>query len=280
MDSTLLHRREHDISSSCRVKIYPDGGVEVLSAERPIFRAVDGWETEPEGRILKAAGTPEGLERSRRRAIARITDYARCTPFEWFVTLTLDKEKIDRYDYAEVVRKLGVYCSNRVQRQGLRYVLVAEPHKDGALHFHGFFGGLPDSDFIPSGTFTGGPVKGSPRRPRTARELVRWVEAGAKEVFNLSSWRYGFTTAVRLGENHDAAITYICKYIRKAPAKTGGRWYLSGGELRSPEVRYTDWTVGQVSNFPDSYAFAVPGNGFVMWRGSAVALAALIGSAC
>ena len=154
--------------------------------------------------------------------------------------------------------------------------MVAEPHKDGALHFHGFFGGLPDSDFIPSGTYTGGPIKGKPRRPRSAGDLARWIEAGAHEVYNLSSWKYGFTTAIRLEKNHDAAITYICKYIRKAPYKTGGRWYLSGGDLQLPAVRYEDLTVGEVSNLPDSYTFCVPGNTFAMWRGGAVALAGLL----
>lgn len=278
MNSNILHQLEADISASCRIKLYPDGGCEVLAADRPVFRPVGGWESEEERVIFKAAGTSEDIERSRRRAIARITDYCRCTKFEWFVTLTLDSAKIDRYDYAEVVKKLGVYCSNRVQRQGLRYVLVAEPHQDGALHFHGFFGGLPERDFILSGTYVGGPIKKKPRRPRSAAELARWIEAGAHEIYNLSSWRYGFTTAVRLGEQHDAAITYICKYIRKAPEKTGGRWYLSGGDLKLPEVRYTDLTLGEVSDFPDSYTFCVPGNSFAMWRGGFVALAALMGA--
>lgn len=276
MNNHCLHRSEADISASARVKIYPDGGVEVMAAERPVFRPVSGWESEEKRDTFNAAGTSDDLERSRRRAIARITDYSRCTKFEWFVTLTLDSTKINRYDYAEVVKKLGVYCSNRVQRQGLRYVLVAEPHKDGALHFHGFFGGLPEREFIPSGTYVGGPIKKKPRRPRSAAELARWVDAGAHEVYNLVSWKYGFTTAVRLEDDHDAAITYICKYIRKAPEKTGGRWYLSGGDLRGPTVQYANYTVTEVSNFPDSYTFSVPGNTFAIWRGGAAALAGLL----
>ena len=277
-NSGLLHQREADISASCRIKIYPDGGLEVMASERPVFRPVSGWESEEKRVLFSAEGTPEDLERSRRRAVARITDYARCTPFEWFVTLTLDGAKINRYDYAEVVKKLGVYCSNRVQRQGLRYLLVAEPHQDGALHFHGFFGGLPERDFIPSGTYVGGPIKKKPRRPRSAAEAARWVECGAHEVYNLRSWRYGFTTAVRLDENYDAAITYVCKYIRKAPEKTGGRWYLSGGDLKLPTVEYQNLTLNEVSNFPDSYLFSVPGNAFAVWRGGAVVFAALVGA--
>lgn len=55
--------------------------------------------------------------------------------FRWFVTLTLAPDKVDRYDAGEVVRKLSQWCNNQVKRRGLKYVLVPERHKDGALHF-------------------------------------------------------------------------------------------------------------------------------------------------
>lgn len=272
-----IGRTEGEIGKTCRIKLYPDGSCEVMAAEKPVFR-VDGWEAEDESLSHKrdSIPTPEALERSRRRAISRIKDYALCSDFEWFVTLTLDKDKIDRYDYDGAVRKLGIYCSNRVQRHGLRYVIVTEKHNDGALHFHGFFAGLPLGDFIPSGTYTGGPVKGKPRRPRTPGELARWTEAGAREVYNLKSWKLGFTTAVLLDRDYRAAITYVSKYIRKSPEKIGGRWYLSGGALKLPEVRLMQIPVTEVQALPNSYSFEVPGCGYSVWRGPAEVAAALL----
>ena len=74
-----------------------------------------------------------------RRARAKVRRLALSNDFRWFVTLTLDPQKVDRYDPAAVVRKLNQWCSNQVKRKGLCYILVPERHKDGALHFHGFF---------------------------------------------------------------------------------------------------------------------------------------------
>lgn len=265
----LLHRTAGEVAHSCRIKRYPDGQIEIMAAERPIFKPRD-WEP-CDGSEDRRRNTGSGLdlERSRHRAITRIRDYALCSDFEWFVTLTLDGQQIDRYDYETVIKKLGNYCSNRVQRQGLRYVLVTELHKDGALHFHGFMAGLPDAEFHPSGTYTGGIAAGKPRRPRDAGELARWTESGAHEVFNLTSWKYGFTTAVRLESDYKAAISYITKYIRKAENKVGGRWYLSGGDLKLPEITYWDIPISTVQAMDGAFSFAAPGNGFSVWRGRA-----------
>ena len=277
LKSAGIRWTDGEVGKTCRIKLYPDGSCEVMAAEKPIFR-VNGWEEENRDLSNKRDSdpSPEATERSRRRAIARIKDYAICSDFEWFVTLTLSPEKIDRYSYDDAVKKLGIYCSNRVQRQGLRYVIVTEKHHDGALHFHGFFGGLPLGDFVPSGTYTGGPVRGKPKRPRTAGELARWQAGGAHEVYNLKSWKLGYTTAVLLDQDYRAAITYVSKYIRKSTEKVGGRWYLSGGNLKLPEVKLMDVPITAVQTMPDAYTFEVPGCGYSIWRGPAAVAAQLL----
>ncbi len=277
----MLHRCEGEISHTCRVKVYPDGRCEVLAAEKPMFRA-DHWEMECHhgaysggSRKRHVSGDSEDIERSRRRAVARIRDYALCSDFGWFVTLTLSAAEIDRYDYDIVIKRLSTYCGNAVQRKGLRYILCTELHKDGALHFHGFFGGMADDYYIPSGTYTGGAIKGKPRRPASSQQLDQWIASGAKEVHNVRNWTLGYSTAVRLGSNYDAAITYVSKYIRKSDTRVGGRWYLSGGDLKLPEVRYLDMSYSDVIALPDSYGFAVPGCGYALWRGDVDDLAVI-----
>ena len=79
------------------------------------------------------------------------------------VTLTLDQTQVDRYDMAAITRKLNAWLSNQVQRRGLIYVLVPERHKDGAIHFHGFFNDVLDR--VDSGTMIP-PGGGKPRKPR------------------------------------------------------------------------------------------------------------------
>ena len=68
------------------------------------------------------------IERSKRRAKKQIKDLILCGNFDTFVTLTLDGEKIDRQDYGAVIKKVNAYLNNRVKRDGLRYLGVADRH--------------------------------------------------------------------------------------------------------------------------------------------------------
>lgn len=136
-----------------------------------------------------------------------------------FVTLTLDKSKIDRYDYKQVIAKYNDMLSNMVQRRGLKYVLVPELHKDGAIHFHGFM-----NDVLS--------VKKSRKKDKSTGE----------PIFNIDEYKFGFSTLTYINENRQACANYILKYITKqqASGKIGGRFYLHGGKLREPKCVYLD----------------------------------------
>lgn len=78
------------------------------------------------------------------RAKSRIREYALCNDWQYFVTLTLDKDKQDRYDVDGYVRDLGVWIGNYNKKYSakLKYLLIPEQHKDGAWHMHGLFNGV------------------------------------------------------------------------------------------------------------------------------------------
>lgn len=169
------------------------------------------------------------LERAKRRARVAVRDLGLCNDFRYFVTLTLDQGKIDRYDPKEVVRHLNHWLDNNVRRRGLRYVLVPEHHKDGAIHFHGFF-----------------------------NDALEAVDSGHKDkkghtVYNLPGWGWGFSTAIALYGERAAAVAYCCKYIAKAQEKIGGRWYYSGGDLRKPDVEWCDVDYASFSEGQETY---------------------------
>lgn len=114
-----------------------------------------GWaepEAKPRPAAREAGKKSEGadMERSMRRARAKLRRLALANDFDYFVTLTLDPARIDRYDGAAITRALGRWADNMVRRHGLRYVLVPERHKDGAFHFHGFMAG-PGLEAVDSG---------------------------------------------------------------------------------------------------------------------------------
>lgn len=230
---------------------YPCGLQDIVASTSPDF-GPPGWEhAEDWARVPRAKpeaiseprsardteAKAEDMERSMRRARAKVRRIALANDFRWFVTLTLDPSKVDSHDGAAVVRKLNAWCSNMVQRHGLRYILVPERHKKGGIHFHGFFSdALPATD---SGTMRP-PNGGKPRRPRSAAQRAEWLANGGQVVYNLPAWTWGFTTAMELYGEYPAAVAYVCKYIGKDGEKPAGRWYYSGGDLREPEIIYAE----------------------------------------
>lgn len=277
----MTRKTGREIGHFARIKTYPGGLMEIMAADRPIFREPgwepsDLWDTSPnvlrrDSEAIPEAGKAASITRAMRRARAQVRDIALCNGFRWFVTLTLDQAKVDRYDMSAITRKLNVWLDNAVRRRGLRYVLVPERHKDGAIHFHGFFSDA--LEVIDSGTMTG-PGWKRPRKPRSERDRVAWLAEGKRVVYNLPGWTLGFTTALEVYGDYQAAVGYVCKYIGKQGEKPGGRWYYSGGDLRRPEVSYAALSVRDVENLHGSYTFRVDeaGIGMAVWRGRVEAM--------
>ena len=245
----------HSVKHYAKSYIYPCGVMDLIASTEPDF-GPKGWEpAEDYSKAAKAglADDPRGkagagqkdkqqpqalaedIERSMRRARAKVRRIALSNEFRWFVTLTLDPAKVDSCDGAAVVKKLNAWASNAVQRHGLRYILVPERHKKGGIHFHGFFNDAFPA--IDSGTIRV-PWAKKPRRPHSEAERQEWLAAGGRIVYNLPGWTLGFTTAMELYGEYPAAVAYVCKYIGKDGTKPAGRWYYSGGDLREPQTEY------------------------------------------
>lgn len=234
---------QEEVSCNVRVKINPRTGevIEALWASRPIFRCVaadarDGyrepskigtaqkevWEAEEATEAwLARVEAREAANRLRgaRRAQRRLYEFAACNEFDTFITLTLDPEKIDRYDYTAAVRRLSTWLDNRQRRKGLRYIVVPERHRDGAIHFHG----LINSEavvLVPSG-----------HRDKAGRE-----------IFNVKDWTLGFTTAVRLDGVYDAVCHYVAKYVVKqvqeGEGPLAGRYFYRSRGLAEPRLLF------------------------------------------
>lgn len=78
------------------------------------------------------------------RTKARVQELALCNPWEYFVTMTINADKQDRYALADYVKALGVWIGNYNKKYNtkLSYLIVPEQHKDGAWHCHGLFNGV------------------------------------------------------------------------------------------------------------------------------------------
>ena len=224
---------------------------------------MDKWEAEPRAAAAEHPDVAGNLARAKRRARTMVRDYARANDFTHFVTLTLDASRVtNRYDIDACTRDIRVTLDNLVRRKGLQYVLVPEEHKDGAIHYHGFINAaLP---LVDSGTLSKG--GGTPHKPRSARQREQWLAEGWNVVYNVPAWKFGFSTAIALYGERDAAIGYVCKYITKAQRKLGGRWYYSGGGLALPSMEYCDVDFEQLSAAEAEHRFAVDALGCEMVR--------------
>lgn len=239
--------RFEDIGGNAILYTYPNGCLDIVCASDKWF-IPEGWEivSEHERQRPKPSKREKGVKsegddmlRSMRRARAQLRRMALANEFEYFVTLTLDPEKIDRYDGAAVTKALSQWCSNMVRRHGLRYILVPEQHKDGAFHFHGFMAG---------------------HGLQTVDSGVEW---DGRPVFNLPQWPYGFTTAQHLYGEYSAAVGYCCKYIGKQQGQRPlGRWYYSGGDLAKPEKTYVpmDYRELAADFASDAIELEIPGS--------------------
>lgn len=267
---------------NCRVKTFPDGSATVMVAERAIFRE-PGWElaSDRQAQIdaqerawqahiealdeanfdvgvlseyalrrhedAEAQKRRDSVSRAQRRARNAVRDLGLSNDWKYFVTLTLDRTRIDRYDMREITRTLNRWLDNHVRRDGLAYVLVPERHQDGAIHFHGLFNDALAA--VDSGTVTpceqAAKPGGRPKKPKTAKQREALLADGWQVVYNLPAWDLGFTTAIELYGDRRRAVNYVCKYVGKqqkdgTAGKIGGRWYYSGGALRRPAVTFCD----------------------------------------
>lgn len=248
--------------------------LEQMYATRPIFKD----ESEPDYDISPYKehiniGTPEdNLSRAKRRAKAKFMDYAAASPhLDMFVTMTISDQEL-RHDPPKALKKLINWLNNLVQRNDLAYLLTPELHKDGAIHFHALCNSSA-LDLVDSGTVLI-PERKKPVKIATAKRLHSNPDTW-HTVYNVQNWKYGFTTAMYLYGDKNAAIGYVAKYITKTLSKIGGRYFYHGGDIRKPEIQYAFLSLEAFEDvrhsfgtFPDdgTYRFATDGSIFYAQR--------------
>lgn len=242
---------EAEVKMNTKVKILPDGAVRLTCFSKPVY--IDSGyelikkEELPEhvrvcydglafdeliwGKILKY-NTSDPRFDNMRRSKDKIFDiaYANCYDWRYMITLTLDAKRIDRYNAKKIVKPFKKWLNNMVQRKGLMYLIVPELHEDGAIHFHGLVNGaldLVDSDTWKIPTYDK-PVKSS-----TALQLGYSLNSSdCRPVYNISNYKFGFSTAVQIDNNYEAVTMYITKYTCKNFKKIFGKSYFAGGGVK------------------------------------------------
>lgn len=162
----------------------------------------------------------------------QIYNIARSNTWDWFITLTFDREITDSSDYDSVTEKLQNFLENFRKRYSpnMKYLIVPELHKDKEhYHFHGLLSNVENMQFKFSGHYS-----------------------KDKPIFNIVNWKIGFTTATRV-EDTQKVSSYITKYITKASEqylKNKKRYYAS----RNIEKAQPEYYVIEEEDFLNTYA--------------------------
>lgn len=164
----------------------------------------------------------------------RIYKIARSNMWEWFITITFDRNKTDSSEYDIVVNRLQIFLENLKKRScpDLKYLIVPELHADGEhYHFHGLLSNCDGLKFRYSG-----------KNDRKS----------GKPIFNITNWKWGFSTATKV-EDTNRVSSYITKYITKENVnilKEKRRFYAS----RNIEKPQEDFIVADEDGFQQLYS--------------------------
>lgn len=167
--------------------------------------------------------SPSSLMRSK----TSITDYTLANQFDLFCTFTFNPELVDSFDVQACKDKMSKWLNNaRRHSPELRYLIVAEKHKSGRIHFHALFkdycGRLDDS-----------------KRSKNNRPIL-----------NIHGWRYGFSTAIQI-DNIDKVSSYMQKYITKDMLKIGNKKrFWTSRNLNKPTKSYNVNMVEEIYSRP------------------------------
>lgn len=165
--------------------------------------------------------------------------------FDWFCTLTFDKEKIDRFNDSCVFNAYKKYIDNtKKQFPSFKYMCFPERHEDNCIHFHLLIGGLTVKQL---GLENSGKVccswalrknkiasKEYFEKTKAEHELT---ETDGLIIYNITTFPFGFTTATRIA-SRERCNSYVKKYVEKALGSTEifkKRFYYSSN-LNVPSV--------------------------------------------
>lgn len=181
----------------------------------------------------KGSVNDEKLDCNIRRAKNRIKELVLCNDWEYFITLTLDPEKYDRYNLDKFTKDLSQYIRNlrRKLDVDIKYILIPEQHRNGAWHMHGFIMGLPLTELR---KFTV-----DEKLPLYILDKIRF----GQDVFEWLGYsdKFGFCDLEPIRDK-DRASSYVTKYVTKnlensVKEVNAKMYYCSRGLNKSREIK-------------------------------------------
>lgn len=146
------------------------------------------------------------------------------TDFCYFFTGTFDPKRWDRTNFRELHSSLTRW----LRRRGIKYILIPEPHKDGSIHFHGFFNESIEP-FLANFDL-------KHRLPKRITDALK----EDREIMNCPEYAkmFGWVSIERI-RNLEACAVYVSKYVSKSFDNEYARFsyhrYFCSKGLKHPE---------------------------------------------
>ena len=180
----------------------------------------------------------EKLKASLSRSKTNVLELAYCNNWDMFVTITFDKEKVNnRYNVQETLHNMRVWFNNYKKRKcpDLKYLLIPELHKDGAVHVHGLVSGIDMADFKLFSSYS-------------EEEIIRndWKRLADNGYYNWLSVEKKFgRNSSGIIKSNEAVSYYVTKYISKdmvsaVTERNLNTYYASKGLKRAEKVGIYD----------------------------------------
>lgn len=182
-----------------------------------------------------------------KRAKDKVYDYILCNSWDWFFTGTINPKKMDSSKPKECLKPLKTWLNHMQQRYGISYICIFEHHKNGNIHMHGLLkeDACKPLRLVDSGTKKYYGFK-RPMKNRTAKKYGLDPQKGIP-VYNLQSWRFGFTTAIRTYGEPAQLAHYVTKYLTKDAKKIFGKYYWHSRDLQKPKIIYSNVDFDSIS---------------------------------
>lgn len=197
---------------------------ELKNSDREIAKQyVEGYERQQELNAERCRSD------NMKRAIDKVYDISFQNDWSFFITCTIKpNEDFNRDNPQEVYEKLRHWLKNNVSRNGLQYLIIPEYHPDKGegIHIHGLV-----NDALPLAESGRTLFNGKAWRTEDLKAKGFYKDS-LKTIYNLPTWKYGFTTAIPVSGSPARLACYITKYITKDCKKIFGKYYLSSRNIR------------------------------------------------
>lgn len=133
----------------------------------------------------------------------RLVELIKANPdFCYFFTGTFDPKKWNSKNFQEIYKPLRRFLQNK----GIKYILVAELHQSGAIHFHGVFNETVEPY-----------LENFDLSKKLPKRILDGILKEDRNLFNFPSYakRFGWVSIEKI-RNLDAVACYVSKYITKS----------------------------------------------------------------